>query len=153
MVPIVHAFLDDDDHLSSVNGVSHVRLLQDIFWPRLRYSATRSSLWWMQDGAPPHCTNTALEFVTEKFRGRVISRRTENSWPAHSPDLTPLDFHFWAAAQTWVYIENQISLSLSYNVSKPWLKDIARRRSKTFARMSWSVRRSVLRLQGVISSM
>ncbi|QQP40563.1 Hypothetical protein FKW44_014651 [Caligus rogercresseyi] len=29
----------------------------------------------------------------------------------------PLDFHFWAAAQTRVYKEKQIPLSLSYYVS------------------------------------
>ncbi|QQP51682.1 Hypothetical protein FKW44_013114 [Caligus rogercresseyi] len=52
------------------------------------------------------------------------------------PELNPLDFHIRAAAQTRAYKENQIPLSLSYNVSKPSLKDIARRRSKTFARIS-----------------
>ena len=110
MVPIVHAFLDDDGHLLSVNRVSYLRLLQDIIWPRLRHSATRSQLWWMQDGAPPHCTNESLEFLNEKFRGRVISRRTQNPWPAHSPDLNPLDFHFWAAAQSQVYKEKPDSM-------------------------------------------
>ena len=79
MVSIAHAFLDDDAHLSSVNGVSYLRFVQDIIWPRLRHSATRSSLWWMQDGALPHCTNAGLEFLNKKFRGRVINRRTENS--------------------------------------------------------------------------
>ncbi|QQP50942.1 Hypothetical protein FKW44_012119, partial [Caligus rogercresseyi] len=44
MIPIVQAFLEDDGHLSSVNGVSYLRLLQDIIWPRLRHSATPSSL-------------------------------------------------------------------------------------------------------------
>ena len=27
----------------------------------------------MQDGAPPHCTREAKQFLTEKFQGRVIS--------------------------------------------------------------------------------
>ncbi|QQP51470.1 Uncharacterized protein FKW44_012847, partial [Caligus rogercresseyi] len=70
MVPIVLAFIEDDGHLSSVNGVSYLRLLQDIIWPRLRHSATRSLLWWMQDGASSHGTNAALEFLNEKFRSR-----------------------------------------------------------------------------------
>ena len=145
MVPIVHPFLDDDGHLSPVNGVSYLSLLQDIIWHSLRHSATRSSLWWIQDGAPLHCTNAALEFLNKTFRDRVTSRsRTENSWPGHSPDLTPLNFEF-----VW---KKQIPLSLSYNVSKPSLKNIARRRSKTFARVSWSVRLSVIRLKGVIFS-
>ena len=64
----------------------------------------------MQDGAPPHCTNAPLEFLNEMFRGRVISRRKENLWPAHSPDLNPLDFSFWAAAQTRVYMEKPDSI-------------------------------------------
>ena len=48
--------------------------------------------------------------------------------------------------------KNQIPLCLSYNVFEPSLKDIARRRSGTFARISRSERRSVLKLEGVISS-
>ena len=57
----------------------------------------------MQDGAPPHCTTVAKQFLLDKFHGRVISRGTDIIWPAHSPDLNPLDFHFWAAAQKEVY--------------------------------------------------
>lgn len=110
MVPIFHAFLDDDGQLTSVNGASYLSLLQNTVWPKLRYAATRSSLWWMQDGAPPHCTNSVLAFLNEKFRGRVISRRTANPWPAHSPDLNPLDFHFWAAAQNQVFKEKPDSI-------------------------------------------
>ena len=102
-VPICHAFLDDDGHLTPVNGECYLSLLQNTVWPKLRYTATRSSLWWMQDGAPPHCTNSVLAFLNEKFQGRVISRRTANPWPAHSPDLNPLDFHFRAAAQNQVF--------------------------------------------------
>ena len=110
MVPIVHAFLEDDGHLSSVNDVSYLRLLQDIIWPRPSDTVTLSSLWRVQDGAPPHCTNAALEFLNEMFRGRVISRKTENSWPDHSPDLNPLNSNFWAAAQTRVYMEKLDSI-------------------------------------------
>ena len=102
-IPIIHAFLDEDGHLVSVNGSCYLTLLRDSVWPKLRYSATRRGLWWMQDGAPSHCTTVAKEFLKDKFQGRVISRGTEIPWPAHSPDLNPLDFHFWAAAQKQVY--------------------------------------------------
>ena len=37
------------------------------------------------------------------FWGRVISRGTDNAWPAHCPDLNSLDFYFWAVAQKRVY--------------------------------------------------
>ena len=44
-------------------------MFQDIIWPRLCHAATCSSLWWMQDVTPPHCTIAALENLNEKFRG------------------------------------------------------------------------------------
>jgi len=113
--PIVYPFLDSNGNVMSVNRDSYLSLLKDIVWPKLRPYATRSSLWWMQDGAPPHCTNEALEFLNEKFQGRVISRRTEYPWPAHSPDLNPLDFHFWAAAQADVYTQKPNSLESLVN--------------------------------------
>ena len=52
----------------------------------------------MQDGATAHTTNDVLNFLGEKFRGRVISRRSEIEWPPYSPDLNPLDYFFWSFA-------------------------------------------------------
>lgn len=109
-IPLVHAFIDENGERISVNGECYLKLLQDRVWPLFRSSATRRNLWWMQDGAPPHCTNVAKSFLTEKFGGRVISRGTEFIWPAHSPDLNPLDFHFWAAAQKQVYSQKPESI-------------------------------------------
>ena len=109
-IPIVHAFVDEDCNNQSVNGASYLKLLQDVVWPALRFKATRKGYWWQQDGAPPHCTNLAKEFLLKKFNGRVISRGTPISWPAHSPDLNPLDFHFWGEAQRHVYKEQPKSI-------------------------------------------
>ena len=39
-----------------------------------------------------------------------IGQRTKMDWPAHSPDLNPLDFHFWAAAQNQVFKEKPASI-------------------------------------------
>ena len=50
-------------------------------------------------GDPPHCTTSAKEFLIEKFQGRVISQGSPITWSAHSPDLNPLDLHFWGEAQ------------------------------------------------------
>lgn len=102
-VPIVHPFINEDGRSVSVTGASYMELLKDTVWPTFRSTATRQQLWWMQDGAPPHCTNDAKAFLLEKFHGRVISRGTDRIWPAHSPDINPLDFHFWSAAQRQVY--------------------------------------------------
>ena len=38
------------------------------------------------------------------------SSAEERPWSAHSPDLNPLDFHFWAAAQSQVYKEKPDSM-------------------------------------------
>ena len=102
-IPIVHPFITEEGRSLSVNGSVYHDLLQEKVWPTFRSSATRQQLWWMQDGAPAHCTNEAKTFLLEKFQGRVISRGTDRAWPAHSPDLNPLDFHFWSAAQRQVY--------------------------------------------------
>ena len=87
-IPLVHAFIDDRGGKISVNGDCCLKLLQDRVWPLFRSYATRRNLWWMQDGAPPHCTDVAKSFLEEKFRGRVISRGTEFVWPAHTAQIS-----------------------------------------------------------------
>ena len=49
MVPIVHVFLYFDGNKVSVDGVSYLDLLQEVFWPEI---TDRSVLWWMQDRFP-----------------------------------------------------------------------------------------------------
>ena len=88
-IPIVHAFFGDDGKNQSVNGNIYLQLLKEVAWPTVRSTATRRSFWWMQDGAPAHCTSSAKEFLLKKFQGCVISRGTPIAWPAHSPDLNP----------------------------------------------------------------
>ena len=56
---------------------AYLKLLQEVVWPRLYQIAICSALWWIQDGAPPHCTNEALAFLNDTFEGRIISRRTD----------------------------------------------------------------------------
>ena len=36
-------------------------------------------------------------------------------WPAHSPDLNPLVFHFWSAAQAEVYTQKPYSIESLVN--------------------------------------
>ena len=56
-------------------------------------------------GDPLHCTTSAKEFLIEKFQGRVISQGSPITWSAHSPDLNPLDLHFWGEAQQDICID------------------------------------------------
>ena len=96
---IVHAFMGEDGKSQSVNGDRYQQLIEDVAWLALRGKAAKRNYWWMQDEAHPHCTNAAKKFLLEKFKGRVISRGTAVSWPTHSPDLNPLNFHFWEEVQ------------------------------------------------------
>ena len=66
--------------------------------------------WFMQDGATPHTANATLELLRQKFGDRVISRRTDIPWAAHSPDLNPLDFFLWGYAKDNVYADNPQTL-------------------------------------------
>ena len=84
----------------SVTGDAYLKMLKDVVWPAVRGT---KGLWFQQDGARVHTTNDVLDFLQEKFHGRVISNRLKLSWPAKSPDLNPMDFYFWGAAEAEVF--------------------------------------------------
>ena len=94
----------------SVNGQRYLNLLQQSLWPEVRHIATRREYWYQQDGAPCHCSNECLNFLHGKFPDRLISRRSEHAWPAHSPDLSPLDYWFWGAIESVIYIQKPNSI-------------------------------------------
>ena len=84
---------------TSVNSDTYLSLLRENLWPEVKSLSSRRKYFFQQDGAPCHCANKCLEFLQAKFQGRVISRRTPFSWPAHSPDLSPLDYWFWGSIE------------------------------------------------------
>ena len=83
----------------SVNGDSYLDMMKSFVWPSVSRTAKRKKFWFQQDGAPCHCTNRCLQFLNDKFENRVISHRSEFIWPAHSPDLNPLDYWFWGQVE------------------------------------------------------
>ena len=85
-------FQKEDGSTSTVNRESYLTLMRDVLWPSVSSELETEGYFYMQDGAPPHCTNVALEFLGEKFPNHVISRRSNRSWPARSPDLNPWTF-------------------------------------------------------------
>ena len=83
----------------SVNGEVYLnQVLKTTVWPSVKNIATRKQYWFQQDGASCHVTGSCLEFLADKFKDRVISRKTAHHWPPYSPDLSPLDFSFWNEA-------------------------------------------------------
>lgn len=63
--------------------------------------------WWQQDGAPCHTSNKTIAYLKSVFGDRIISRLAKivgvPAWPAHSPDLNPLDYSFWGQAMQKVW--------------------------------------------------
>ena len=61
------------------------------------------TLWFQQDGATPHTSGEVLSWLEKTFGTHFISYRTNNVWPPHSPDLSPLDFFLWGFLKDRVY--------------------------------------------------
>ena len=60
--------------------------------------------YFQQDGAPPHFSIQARDFISSQLLPeRVIGRGFDLRWPARSPDLSPLDFYLWATLKACVY--------------------------------------------------
>ena len=59
--------------------------------------------WWQQDGATCHTSKRSRAVLKRMFKDRIISRFEKNVWPAHSPDLNPLDYTFWGQAMAKVW--------------------------------------------------
>ena len=90
----------------------------------------RLRIWFQQDGASAHQAYLTLDYITQKFFGVISSsfahqaraangrgaaalarwaRRTDfRKWPAHSPDLTPLDFYLWDSIKRRVYTDGAL---------------------------------------------
>ena len=64
---------------------------------------TYKGMFFQQDGAPPHCTHLAKNWLREQFGRQWISRGGPIEWPARSPDLSPLDFFLWGHIKQVVY--------------------------------------------------
>lgn len=62
-----------------------------------------NSLWFQQDGAPPHTTQLVRDYLNHVFPRRWIGRRGSVEWPARSPDMTPLDYFLWGYTRSQIY--------------------------------------------------
>lgn len=88
-----------------LNAAAFHQLLENEFMdlfeelPLLR----RRQLWFQMDGCPAHNAAVVREWMNQHFEGQWIGRYGHKSWPARSPDLTPLDFHVWGTIKDFVY--------------------------------------------------
>ena len=104
-------FEDRDGNTTTINKDRYISVLQK-FWRALlkKCADTLHQQWMQQDGATPHTARTSLEWLSGHFDARIISRRSAIPWPAHSPDLTPLDFFLWGELKSRVYESEPESL-------------------------------------------
>lgn len=88
----------------TVTGENYAEMLRNHVVPQIRRKHRLQSTIFQQDGAPPHFSTVARTFLHSVFPDeRIIARGYPNRWPAHSPDLTPLDYYFWGVVKDRVY--------------------------------------------------
>lgn len=107
---------------------------------------TRQTMWYQHDGCPAHYSLIARRELDEKFRNRWIGRGGSISWPARSPDLTPLDFFLWGTLKEKVYKEVPTT---SYDMQQRIIAACASISSDTVRLASQSI---VTRIQQCIDS-
>ena len=78
-------------------------MLKKKFVPALKRKNVLKKCWFQQDGAPPHCSNEAMEWLKGTFGSRLISRNADFLWPPYSPDLNPCDYYLWGFLKSRVY--------------------------------------------------
>ena len=100
---------DENGDSVSVNTDRYILAIQTLLknFPKRKLK----KCWWQQDGASCHCSDKSLSELKKHFQSRLISRRSEIEWPAHSPDLNPLDFTFWGQAMVEVFKEKPETIS------------------------------------------
>lgn len=78
-------------------------MVQTHVLPELESRGLMNTVWWQQDGAPPHYARSVRGYLGERFGTRWISRGGPVEWPPRSPDLNPLDFFLWGYLKRKVY--------------------------------------------------
>ena len=76
----------------TVSGEKYLEKLKTAIAPALKERPDFSSLYFQQDGAPPHFATAVRNFLDEMFPDKWIGRQGPIEFPPRSPDLTPMDF-------------------------------------------------------------
>ena len=61
------------------------------------------NMWFQHNGAPPHFIRAVRDHLVRRFGQTWIGCGGSIAWPAHSPDLTPLDYFLWGHIKSLVY--------------------------------------------------
>ena len=100
-------FKDDEGRTVTINQDNYHIVIRKFYASiSRRRGIVINQQWFMQDGATPHTANATLELLMQKFGERVISRKTDNPWAAHSTDLNPCYSFLWGYSNDNVYAAN-----------------------------------------------
>ena len=81
----------------------HGLLLRDQVVPALQnLGIPLNRIWFQQDGASPHTSRAALNYLKATFPGKVLSTQGGVAWHPRSTDLTICDFFFCGFVKTKV---------------------------------------------------
>ncbi|GBP13188.1 Transposable element Tc3 transposase [Eumeta japonica] len=91
---IIGPYFFENDHLRAVTIISkrYVAMIENFFTPELQnFPGFNTRIWFQQDGATAHISNTAMPVVRQFFSNKVIFREGDIPWPPRSPNLSPID--------------------------------------------------------------
>jgi hypothetical protein len=60
----------------------------------------KSNYYFQQDGASPHTSKKAQNYLRSKFGEKFIDKK---KWPPRSPDLNPCDYFLWGYLKSRIY--------------------------------------------------
>lgn len=92
-----------------INGTltaeKYLTMLRDDIVPAIRniFDLNFETVWFQQDGGPPHFGLEVRNVLDDTFAERWIGRRETIEWPPRSPEMNPLDFFFWDYLKDRVY--------------------------------------------------
>lgn len=96
----------------TLTGDRYLEFLREVLIPSLAVlypnlddpDVPNDSIWYQQDGAPPHYAVHVRRYLEDVFPNRWIGRRGFIEWPARSPDLSPLDYFLWGYLKCRVFV-------------------------------------------------
>lgn len=91
---------------NTLNGERYLEMLENQIVPAIREVVPQNefhNVWFQQDGCPAHNSRNVKNLLRATFGDKLISNGGPISWPARSPDITPLDFFLWGYVKNEVY--------------------------------------------------
>ena len=111
-------FENEDGETTTVNKERYIEVLEKFRVELSRqYPGLMRKFWFQQDGAAPHTSKLALDWLKNNFGTRLVSLKTEFEWAPHSPDLSPPDFFLWGYLKEKVFQNSpQTIIELKENI-------------------------------------